>query len=229
MKKLIVLCALLFVCAGSIMAQTNTATSSPSIAPTQEKEIQILKDKIATKVAELREKNNRAIGGTITALDPSSISVQDFYENNYVIRLDSTLTKYYQVSTPNNKEIKFSDLKKGEYVFASGVIHDKEIDANSVYRDEQFIVLSGKITQVDKTNYALTVLTSDKDTYTLEIETGTKQEMLNIKTLNIESTGFSKIKEGDTIHFVVKRTGSEKDNTYSARKILIIPQEYFMQ
>ena len=37
------------------------------------------------------------------------------------------------------------------------------------------------------------------------------------------------IKEGDTIHFVVKKTGTEKNNTYTAVKILIIPQEYFMK
>lgn len=53
--------------------------------------------------------------------------------------------------------------------------------------------------------------------------------MVNIKTLDLERVGFSKVKEGDTVHFVVKKTGEEKNNSYSAIKILIIPQEYFIK
>ncbi|MDO9027431.1 MAG: hypothetical protein Q7U68_01010, partial [Candidatus Roizmanbacteria bacterium] len=64
----------------------------------------------------------------------------------------------------------------------------------------------------------------------------TKQFIVNIKTLEIERVGFSKIKEGDTVHFVVKKTGNPLrqladggNNNYSAIKILIIPQEYFIK
>ncbi|EKE14431.1 MAG: hypothetical protein ACD_12C00509G0001 [uncultured bacterium] len=53
--------------------------------------------------------------------------------------------------------------------------------------------------------------------------------MINIKTLLKETIGFSKLKEGDTVHFVVKKTGTEKNNEYSAYKILVIPQEYFIK
>jgi hypothetical protein len=46
----------------------------------------------------------------------------------------------------------------------------------------------------------------------------------------MEKSGFSKIKEGDTVHFVVKKTGEEKElNRYSAQKILVIPQEFFIK
>ncbi|EKE14390.1 MAG: hypothetical protein ACD_12C00530G0001 [uncultured bacterium] len=106
---------------------------------------------------------------------------------------------------------------------------DNIITANVVLIDENFLVDSGKITEINKESYNIKVLTSDKNTYSLDIETGTKQYMVNIKTLLRETIGFSKLKEGDTVHFVVKKTGKEKNNNYSAVKILIIPQEYFIK
>ncbi len=39
----------------------------------------------------------------------------------------------------------------------------------------------------------------------------------------------SKIKEGDTIHYVLKKTGKEREaNRYSALRVMVIPQEYFI-
>lgn len=209
-------------------AQTTTATSSPTLS-VEEKNIKNLKEKIATKIAELREKNNKAVSGFATQASDQSVKIKDEKEMEYEIRLDDALTKYYQIVGTHLKEIKRADIKKGAFVIATGVANDNVINANIVYIDEMFLVKSGKITEVDKENFSLKVLSTDKDAYTLEIETTTKQQMINVKTLIAEPTGFSKIKEGDTIHFVVKKTGMEKNNTYSAIKILIVPQEHFIR
>ncbi len=215
-----------------IFAQTGTITPSPTFT-VEEKNIQNLKEKIATKVAELREKNNKAVSGFVTQVAAQSIKIKDEKDVEYEIKLDDALTKYYQVSGTQLKEIKLSDIKKGLFVIATGVANDNIINTNILYVDEMFLVKSGKITEVDKENFTLKLLSSDKDAYTLDIETTTRQQMINVKTLAAESTGFSKIKEGDTIHFVVKKTGDENPpvggNTYSPIKILVIPQEYFMK
>lgn len=216
-----------------IFGQQETGTqSAQQISPTQsieDKEIQNLKEKIATKVAELREKNNKAVSGFVTNISGLTITIKDESNVDFEIKLDDALTKYYQVAGTQLKEIKLSDIKKGIFLIITGVASDKTITANTVYVDEMFLIKSGKITEVDSSNFALKVLSSDKDIYTLEIETTTKQQMINVKTLEVERAGFSKIKEGDAIHFVVKKTGIEKENTYSAIKFLIIPQEYFMK
>ena len=55
---------------------------------------------------------------------------------------------------------------------------------------------------------------------------------LNVKTKEIESIGFSKIKAGDTVHFVVskKSSGTSKEkNRYDAIRVLVIPQEFSVQ
>ncbi len=213
-------------------AQTGTMAPSPTLT-LDEKNIQNLKEKIATKVAELREKNNKAVSGFVTSTSDLSIKIKDENDVGYEIKLDDALTKYYQVAGTLLKEKKLEDIEKNMFVIATGVASDTIINSNIVYVDEMFLVKFGKVTEVDVNNFSLKVLSSDKDTYTLEIETSTKQQMINVKTLEIERVGFSKIKEGDTIHFVVKKTGEESPpaggNTYSPTKILIIPQEYFMK
>ena len=58
--------------------------------------------------------------------------------------------------------------------------------------------------EINKDSFNIEVLTNDKNTYSLDFESDTKQSMLNIKSLELEKAGFGKIKEGDTLHFVVK-------------------------
>lgn len=194
-----------------------------------DQDIKVLKEKIATKVAELRQKNNKVISGVVTGVAENGFQISSDDNRQYEVRLDETLTKYFQIVGAQKKEIKNKDIAKGNYILVTGVINDNSITANVIYVDEQFLVESGKITEVNKEDFSLKVITAGRDNYILSIETNTKQQILNIKTLEVERVGFSKIKEGDTIHFVIKKTGKEKNNQYSAQRILIIPQEFFMK
>ncbi|MDO8741784.1 MAG: hypothetical protein Q7J11_01420 [Candidatus Roizmanbacteria bacterium] len=209
-----------------ISTQSATASSSPTVIV--DKDIQQLKDKIANKVSEIRKQNNKAVSGFVVSNDGNTMIINNNGEENQV-KFDNALTKFFKITGAQKKEIKADDIKKSDYAIVSGVVADNIITANVVLIDENFLVDSGKITEIDKGNFSIKVLTSDKSTYNLDIQTSTKQYMVNIKTLLLETIGFSKLKEGDTIHFVVKKTGEEKNNNYSAVKILIIPQEYFIK
>jgi len=234
MKKIIQYCyiVILLYCLTAnslVIAQTITSTaasSSPTVVV--DKDIQQLKDKIANKVSEIRKKNNKAVSGFVLNIDGNTMKLSNNGEVNQV-KFDDTLTKVFRVLGTTKKEIKTNDIAKNDYAIVSGVVANNVITANVVLIDENFLVDSGKITEVSKETYNIKVLVSDKNTYSLDIETSTKQYMVNIKTLLIETIGFSKLKEGDTVHFVVKKTGEEKNNNYSAIKILIIPQEYFIK
>ena len=217
-------------------AQSETSTTSPSlIGPTnsvEDREIQNLKEKIATKVAQLREKNNKAVSGIVQEVNPKNgeIKVKTAREEDFKVKIDPDLTKFYQISGNQKKEIKSSDVKKDSYIIVSGIINDKNIEANFIYVDELFLVDSGKVTEVNKDDFFVKLITLDKDNYTLDVERFTKQRILNIKTLELENISTSKMKEGDTIHFVVKKTVSPVEpNRYAAQKILIVPQEYFIK
>lgn len=217
---------------GTAIAQTKTlsassdATASPSV--TIDPAIEQLKNKIANTVSQIRKENNKAVSGFVVNIDGNSMKINNNGVEN-TVKFDDTLTKYFQILATQKKEIKASDIKKNDYAIVSGVQTDSTITANTVFIDENLVVDSGKITSVDSSNYDIKVTTTDKTDYTLSIETYTKQSMLNIKTLTLDRIGFSKIKEGDTVHFVVKKTGQEKNNNYPALKILIIPQEYFIK
>ncbi|NTU73593.1 hypothetical protein HGB07_05515 [Candidatus Roizmanbacteria bacterium] len=139
------------------------------------------------------------------------------------------MTKYYQITT-SAKEITLKNIKKGDYIIASGPIIDKSVTANVVFVDEEYIVKSGKIIEVNKDDSYLKVISSDKDNYTLDQEVRTKMQMVNAQTLEIENTTLGKIKEGDTIHWVCKKSSASKEpNRYSAERILVVPQELFMK
>lgn len=216
-----------------IYAQTPTSASSatPSGAIKIDKEVIDLKERVAKSVAENRKKDQKAISG-FAILKDGVVRVKDIdNEIEYEIKIDSSLTKIYQIQGLTKKEVKSDDIKKDAYVIVTGPIVDKTINANIVFIDEAFIVQTGKISELNKTDFYIKLTTLDKNNITLDIESGTKQNMLNIKTLEIERTGFSKIKEGDTIHFVAKRdTGSQNSGgRLAAYKILIIPQEYFIK
>lgn len=235
-KKLILVLGIISVF--SVNAQIKTASPSQVISsPTkavEDQEIQRLKEKIATKVAELREKNSKAVSGIVQELiSPEKITrlkIKTWRDEDFEVKIDPDLTKFYQISGNQKKEVKSNSVKKDSFILVTGIIKDKSIEANFIYLDELFLVSSGKATEVNRQDFFLNVITTDKENYTLDVETFTKHQMLNIKTLAIENVGFSKIKEGDTIHFVVKKTGTEKElNRFAAQKILIIPQEYFIK
>ena len=169
------------------------------------------------------------------SLPNSRLKIKTWKDEDIEVKIDPDLTKFYQVSGGQKKEVKSDAVKKGTYIIVTGLIKDKTIEANFIYLDELFVVGSGKVTEVNSQDFFIGVVTIDKENYKLDVETFTKQQMLNIKTLSVETVGFSKIKEGDTIHFVVKKTESnsadaEKElNRFAAQKILIIPQEYFQK
>ncbi|MCX7956091.1 MAG: hypothetical protein N2593_03260 [Patescibacteria group bacterium] len=232
MKKILLLFFIFLLLGGGyIFAQNSTRISSASpvltITSTDQKTIDNLKEKVANKVQELMKKNNKAIAGRVFEISDKNIKIKDNFNQNFEIKIDDSLTKFYKILGSSQKEIEKNNIKKNDYLIVSGVVNDKIVDANAIFLDQPFLVDSGKVIEIDKQNYILKIMSSDKTIYNLSIETSTKQQILNIKSLEIEKTGFSKIIIGDIIHFVCEIKGNEKENTYEAKKILIIPQEYF--
>lgn len=224
---------------------TDSATTTPNITITKsnlkptltlsssdQKTIDSFKEKVANKVQEIMKKNNKGVSGVIVEISENLIKIKDLENKNFDVKIDENITKFYKISGSSQKEIKISEINKNDYIIISGIISDKTIDANSVFVDERFLVGSGKVMEVDKENFNIKLIASDKTIYNISIESNTKQQILNIKTLEIERAGFSKIIVGDRIHFVckIKENQSEKgSDLLEARRILIIPQEYFIK
>ncbi|MEK7070401.1 MAG: hypothetical protein AAB966_01205 [Patescibacteria group bacterium] len=218
--------------AGVVAAQTNDATSSSqtSSSSAEQKEIQSLKNKLETKVLELKKKDQKGIAGRITGIEKSKLVIKIEDDGSYEIKLDDVLTKVYELNNGKKTEVKVSTLAKNDYIVVSGPEANKSVQANEIYVDSQLFATSGKVTEVNKEDFYIRILGFDKETYTIDVEDSTKKQLLNSKTLELEAIGFTKIKEGDTVHFVYEKTGKEREkNRHSAQKLLIIPQEYFQK
>lgn len=218
-----------------VIAQTKTPTVTPektasvSAVPTaQDNQIKQFKNKMA-QVVELNQKK-RAYAGVVLSVDGTKIKIKSD-EIIYEADVENSLTKAYTIDGTMKTENKLSDIKKDAYIIVTGPMIDKKISpVNYVYFDDEFIIKEGKVSEVNKTDFYVKVLTTEKDTYTYDIESTTKTEMFNTKTNTIERVGFSKFREGDTIHVVYKKTPNQKEPLrVSAGRILIIPQEYFVK
>lgn len=207
-----------------------TTTPEPTAAPTTklEKDVQLLKDKIATKVAEMRDTSKSTKAGTVTEIEKDTITIQTEDSATTKITYDDTVTKL--VSLVNKgADLKFSDIKKGDYLVVSGLLIEDSLTATIIYKDQQFLALSGKVSDVQKADFEITVITTGKDTYTLDIESSTKQFIFDYEEAAVVKSGFSKIHVGDTINFVIKKPGDKTTTKATAVRTLIIPQEYFTQ
>src|SRR5688572_27783920 len=75
MKSIVVLSVLFLMIATRVAAATPTATPSAG-TPTPTNKIDDLKERLATKVAELRQTQRKAIYGTIKAVSVSTFTVE---------------------------------------------------------------------------------------------------------------------------------------------------------
>ena len=214
-------------------AQTKAPTSATtSAAPVQtkvDKEVQNLKDKIANKVSELQKKKKRGISGVISEISDKSIIIESEDSETFTITLDEVLTKYFVISGISKKEGTIASFEKGDFIIVVGPETDGDVVANAIYKDERYLVGAGSVTEVNAADFYIKVVTTDKESMIIDMETNTKRVLMDSKTLEFETIGFSKIKEGDTIHYVLKKTGKEREaNRYSALRVMVIPQEYFI-
>lgn len=235
MKKLIIGAALVAVVAIAHDARAQTVSptpdKTPTIAPTNvvTKEVQNLKDKLATKVVQLRKANHKAVSGVVDAVNAKTITIKDAAGKSVQVKVDEVLTKSFRISGTTKKEIKNTDVTKGDYIIITGPVADDTVTANTIYIDEQYIVGSGKITEVNAADFTLSVVSEDKENLTIDVENNTRRLLVDSKTLAKEVIGFTKIKVGDSIHYVLRKTGEEKvKDRYGALRIVIIPQEYFV-
>lgn len=223
------------VCIAATMTTAVLAIEATPSGSIDDKNVKLLREKIATKVEEMRKKDQRAYAGKIRKIEDTSITIatiENNEEKDYLIKIDETLTNVFRIVGTVSREIKKSDLKNNDYVIVTGQQLNEGIEADTIHIDEEFLVRTGSIIEVSKESFFLKVVTSDKEEFTLDIQNSTKQFMYNMKSKENERTGFSKLKEGDTIHFVVSKTNpgdSTEKNRFDAVRILVIPQEFIVR
>lgn len=203
-----------------VNAATPTGTPSATPAEAKSQKIEDLKDRLATKVAELRTTERRAIYGTVKSTSISTITVETTTKDVKIELTDDI--KVFQNLKGKRTELKIENVEKGDiatvfgqYDTAVEILKAKVIFIQGT-GDTQRIF--GTITEAKKTDYTLLVSTTTGKSFTVDFETTTKTSAWT-PDKGIEKAGFSKLLVGDTVT-ILGTPVAKKDNRLSAVRIL---------
>ena len=99
-----------------------------------------------------------------------------------------------------------------------------ELTAKSIIKQNQTEFIEGTIKNVEKNGYYIEIITADQETIIVDIEKNTVQKMIDEKTVQIASAGFSNYTVGARIHTVITQSDVE-ENRGSAVRTLLVPQQ----
>ena len=196
MRKIIfafILYSLFFILySSSVRAATITPTDTPAQSPA-ETQINKLKDRIASRVAELKLVERRGIIGTTTEISDTQIALTDMQNNTRFIDVDE-LTKF---SSPSSKtSFGISDITKGNTLGILGLYNKQSRRMLARFVDVLKLpkIIEGAVSSVDDKDFVIHVATENKTEIAVDVETTTKTSQYT-KADGLSRAGFSKIKE----------------------------------
>lgn len=200
---------------------TPTPTDSESSkSDSLNQQINALKNRIASRVAQLKLVEKRGIIGRVTNVSDTQITVSDFESNKRFIDVDE-LTRF---SSPSVKgAFGISDVTQGTNIGVLGLYNkeSRRILARFVNVLNIPKIIHGTVTLVDSKNYTLKVSTEDNKEIAFDVETTTKTLSYS-KDAGLNRSGFSKIKENERI-IVIAKDDSKNKNNITASKIILLP------
>lgn len=175
-------------------AQIESIAASKSAQASDEAEL--LKQRLQEKVIALRYNAKKAVYGTVDELAKSVITVTTQSGKKSIV-IEPDATRYYQIDGYGVDEIESDDIKKGDTVtvFISTIGDDEK--SYTVYREPATRMVTGRIAQIDTTNYQISVLGIDRGSAAYDVETTTQQQIWNPSKKALEKIGFSKLTVGD--------------------------------
>jgi hypothetical protein len=209
MKKFIIALLTVFVFSLAITraeAATATPTANPSPSASQvlneklDKEINQLKEKIASHVAQLNLVEKRGILGNVAATSNNQVTITDISGNTRFVDVDE-LTKF---SSPSDKSFGLSDLTKGTKVTVLGLYNkqSERILARFIDVSVDPTFLSGAVADIDTKNGMLTLSTEDKKQIKIDVQTTTKISQYTSSDGTLSKYGLSKMNVGDRVTIV---------------------------
>lgn len=174
-----------------------------------------LKDKVASKVAELNLVEKRGIVGIVEKVDANQITINDLRNNTRIIDLDE-LTKF---SSEENNSFNISDLKQGSQIYVLGIYNkdSRRLLARFINDVTIPIFINGVIFEANEDDFTMTVVTVDGTKYLIDIERITKS--FSYIDGDLETSGFSKIVLGENIVISGYKNTKEKNRITASRLI----------
>jgi hypothetical protein len=179
----------IIVFAGNVYADTPTPTTSTSL-------LEKVANEIASKTAQLNLVEKRGIIGTVTDSSGTQITLSDINGNIRFVDVDE-LTKF---SSSSSSSYGLSDVTKGTILGVLGLYNkqSRRILAREITVESSFPnIIYGTISNIDKTNYEISIVKQNKQTVVIEIQDVTKTSAFSSGNLN--KSGFSKALNSETI------------------------------
>ncbi len=223
MKRLFLISNILFLLfqtvTSSSFAMSPTPTPNQAITTQIEQQINDLKDKIASKVAQLKLVEKKGIIGTVTDSSSTQITLKDQDGNIHFIDVDE-LTQFH---SSGNTTFGISDVTKN---MTLGVLGLYNKDSRRILARFVTVLLlpryiHGAIAGIDKTNFTLTVVENDGSQLVAEIEDVTKTNAYDSAT-GITRSGFSHLQVGQRI-FVVGYPDKQNTKEIIVSRSIIFP------
>jgi len=200
--------------------ETNASITA---TPIKNQQVEDLKERLATKVAQLRQSERRAIYGKVKSTSISTLTIETANKDIKIELTDDI--KVFQTLKGKRTTLTVEDVAKDDVISVFGdwdttveVLKAKVIFIHSTAGEVQRI--TGTIMETKKADYTITVSAPDVKTFIVDFETVTKTSVWT-KEKGIEKGGFSKLVAGDTI-LVMGTTVPKKENRISALRILNI-------
>lgn len=209
--------------AGNVFAATASPSASPTstTAPTpntKQLQIESLKERLATKVAELRQTQSKAVFGTVKSISVSTLVIETKTKD---VKIDLTDDiKVAQILKGVRTKLTIEDVKKGDEVTIFGT-YDSTLDllkAKYIFiQNKPPERVTGVVTEINRDDFTLTIGTTEERSIVIDIETTSRT--VRWDGTGIVKSGFSKIAIGDMLH-VQGTAVPKKENRYSAVRIL---------
>lgn len=202
-----------------LMSALTTVAFAATPSATNKK-IEDLKDRLATKVAELRQTSRKAIYGTVKSTSITNFVVETKTKDVKIEQTDDI--KVIQYLKGERTALTSEDIAKGHLVSVFGD-YDTTLDLLKativVIQSPGPERISGTVTARDDKEYTLTIKNPQGVTYVVDIEKSTKTRMWDREKKALVKSGFSKIVAGNVVH-IVGFPVPKKELRVSANRIL---------
>ncbi len=204
----------------AILAQTASPSAKPKPAATESAQLNELKERLATKVAELRTVVKKAVYGTIKAVSITSATIETKTKDIKIELTDDVSVT--QMISGKRTALTSEDLEARDNITVFGT-YDETLDllkARAIFIESPTVTVrvSGTIADIDEEEFTLTINTKEGRTVTVDIERTTKTTAWS-KEGGIVKGGFSKITVGDTAH-IVGTNVPKTENRIKASRVL---------
>lgn len=201
--------------------EISTPTTASSSIVDKLRQIKILKEKIATKVAEIREKDKRAVLGIVKKIQSSDIIVTSGQTDRSISFSEDTL--FFLLSKEGKSEASLKKIKEGDTISAYGYLSEdnKLLSAKYIYLQTPATHLTGKTADIDNKNYTITISTTQGNQI-IDMETYTRT-FIYTKDKVKKPAGFSKLKLGDIVHLVGTLDAKEPGKIHATKILIIAP------